>query len=49
MGDERTVALDLLVQREQSVAEPFDGEAGHDPDHEAEEVHDRAHVVEDRS
>ena len=46
--DERTLELDL---RRAAHAQPFDvtldREAGHDPDHEPQEVHDRADVVED--
>ena len=47
MGDERAVALDLVVQRAELVAVALDREAGDDPDHEAQEVDDRADVVED--
>ena len=46
MGDERTVAFDLVVQIVQARAVSLRAEPGHDPDHEPQEVDDRTDVIE---
>ena len=49
MRDERSIALDLIVEIVQPIAVPVDREPRNRPHDQAEEVDDRTDVVERRS
>ena len=49
MGDEWTLALDLLMENQEPIPISVDVEAGDRPQHLAQEMDDRPDIVEDRA
>ena len=43
-----SIALNLLVQSPEAISIPLNAEIRHDPDHESQEVNNRAYVIEHR-